>query len=369
MAFRAMFKTLYCEFENATWQSRKRKITTASIFSHLVSASVDDRGLRHVMNRDDACYSHQALSKARMKMPAGFFKHLNRKMQTQRSPGTRVVAIDGSKVHVHPSYGSEGYKSTSCRDYTRRLMLLSSALDVHTRTCYDVQISKKFDERACATSHMDSLSRGDTMIFDRGYFSFAMLKAANDKGLRAVFRVRINACRSIKYFYQQPITYRRVMLIDNGTLTPMWLFKYLLDGVKYVCATNFDASVKEVQCLYKLRWRVESSFKRLKGVLNLEKSHSRTPTGFIQEVEARILFDTVCVQHCDQPATGYLVSVDACNAVCKAMLICAETRLSVASFTKILALNHPGIYRKHVRKYGRHTSELKECRDHRCRSN
>lgn len=340
---------MYNEFENAAWQTRRRKISTASIFSYLVSASVDDRGLRHVMSRDDSSFSHQALSKARAKIPEGFFRQINSKLQSKREPGTRLVVIDGSKVRVHPSYGSEGYTSTSCRDYTRRLMLLSSALDVHSRTCFDVKLSKAFDERACAKSHMEMLTRGDTMIFDRGYLSLAMMKAANEKGLRTVFRVRSNACRSVKFFYNQSATFRKVMIIRDGDLTPMWLYKYYIDGVKYVCATNFESSVKRVQSLYKLRWRVESSFKRLKSVLNLEKSHSRTAVGFAQEVEARILFDTVCVNQCDEPASGYLKSVDMCNTACKVMLICAETMLSYKSFRSILETYHVDIYKKLTR--------------------
>ena len=187
------------------------------------------------------------------------------------------------------------------------------------------------------------------MIFDRGYFSLAMLNAANEKGLRTVFRVRSNACRSVKFFYNQSATFRKVMMIRDGDLTPMWLYKYYIDGVKYVCATNFESSVKCVQSLYKLRWRVESSFKRLKSVLNLEKSHSRTAVGFAQEVEARILFDTVCVNQCDEPASGYLKSVDMCNTVCKVMLICAETMLSYKSFRSILATYHVDIYKKLTR--------------------
>jgi hypothetical protein len=293
-----------------------------------------------------------------MKIPEGYFKQLNSDLQCGGEPGSRIFAIDGSKVHVHPSYTSDGYKSTLRRDGTRRLMLLSSALDVDSRTCFDVQMSKDFDARACAKLHMQTFTRGDTMIFDRGYLSLSMLRTASEKGIKAVFRVRSNACRSVKFFYNQPATYRRVMLINGGTMTLMWLYKYHIDGVKYVCATNFDSSVKKVRALYKLRWRVESSFKRLKSVLNLENSHSRTPAGFMQEVEARILFDTVCVNtaratDCSESVKGYLVAVDLCNTVCKVIMICSEVVLPYKSFLKILIAEHSDVYYKLKRKVPR----------------
>ena len=73
------------------------------------------------------------------------------------------------------------------------------------------------------------------------------------------------------------------------------LLKYYINGAPYVCLTNFEASTAEVKRLYGLRWRVETSFRRLKSDLNLEKAHWMTPRGYVQEVQARILYDTVTV--------------------------------------------------------------------------
>jgi hypothetical protein len=81
-----------------------------------------------------------------------------------------MVAIDGSTVRVHTSYQKQGYKSTSNRTEARKLILLSSALDVHSRTCVDMRTSNRFNERECATAHMEQLSAGDTVRFDRGTF-------------------------------------------------------------------------------------------------------------------------------------------------------------------------------------------------------
>lgn len=137
-----MLKTLYTELRDADkmWQERKRKITTSSVFYNLVSASVADKGLCHVLRRDESEYSHQALSKARSKLPQHIFKDINKKIQPKNGP--RVYAIDGSKIHVPPRFSERGFTTrTNNKEVSRpakhMLAMLSSMLDVDTRTCFD----------------------------------------------------------------------------------------------------------------------------------------------------------------------------------------------------------------------------------------
>ena len=63
--------------------------------------------------------------------------------------------------------------------------------------------------------------------------------------------------------------------------------------------------------IYASRWRVEESFKRLKSNLKLEKSHARTPDLYIQEIEARILLDTLTLRtKVTIKETSYLYTLD-----------------------------------------------------------
>ena len=49
----------------------------------------------------------------------------------------------------------------------------------------------------------------------------------------------------------------------------------MIDGKVFMMATNiFKKSVKQIQDLYKLRWRVELSFKRLKSHLKINKIYA-----------------------------------------------------------------------------------------------
>ena len=62
-----------------------------------------------------------------------------------------------------------------------------------------------------------------------------------------------------------------------------------------MCMTNFATACKIVKSCYKRRWDVETSFRRLKSNLNLETCHSNTLGLYEQEIEARILLDTLTI--------------------------------------------------------------------------
>eukprot|EP00953_Heterococcus_sp_UTEX-ZZ885_P018496 10323-Heterococcus_DN1.PRE.11 len=144
---------------------------------------------------------------------------------------------------------------------------------------------------------MSSAKAGDTLIFDRGYYSNELIRVAAQYKLKVVFRLKKNAFRGAAAFWNSNKTraLTRIQHNDN-THTNVLLVKYFIDGKKYMNLVNFNTDTDSVRKLYALRWRVETSFKRLKSYLNLEDSHSMTPELYIQEIQARILLDTV-TQH------------------------------------------------------------------------
>jgi len=290
------------------WQKRRRKINTTCIFNDLCSAAATKRGLRHVVHKQDSDYTPEALGQARVKLPQHVFAQINRSLQDvkyrisgeKQSP--RIFAIDGSKVHVHPCFMKHGYTTRTnnvpvSRPAIRPLAMLSSMLDVHSRTCYDAQITSHFNERTSALAHMDAARPQDTLIFDRGYYSRDLLQAATSRGLKVVFRLKKTAFKGAATFWNSSKT-RAVVPVSNqdGSCTLVLLVKYFIEGKKYMNLVNFQASTSEIKELYALRWRVETSFKRLKSYLNLEDSHSMCPSLYVQEIEARILLDTLTMQ-------------------------------------------------------------------------
>ena len=288
------------------WMIRTRKITTASVFSQLAYACFERRGLTHTLQKSGCDFTAprgrasraQALSLARKKIPEHLFRNINQELQQKSGP--RRFCIDGSKVHVHPSFllkkcTTRTNNQNVSRPAKRPLMMLSSLLDVDTRTCYDSRITTHFNERKSAIQHFDVTKPGDTVIFDRGYFSSDLFHHGCQKKLKLVFRVKRDALKSVKLFYNSTRTCETIHVASHGQISRAYLRKYVIDGKSYICLTNFELSCKEAKDLYSLRWRVETSFRRLKTDLSMETSHSMLPDGFVQEIEIRILVDTVSV--------------------------------------------------------------------------
>jgi hypothetical protein len=281
------------------WQQRKRKITTASILSTLASCSVRNRGIEHILQEQEKGFSQQALSYARAKLPENLFRNMNITLQVKglrKEP--KIFAIDGSKVHIHPSFVKEGYKPRTNdvpvpRPAKRPIAMLSSMVDVKTKTCYDSIVTKHFNERKAAKILFESTIKGDTVIFDRGYYSKDLVIDASKAGLNVLFRLKRTAFKSARTFFNSIMTDTRVLLrSEDGFIAKCRLVKYFIDGKKYMCLTNMQNTRKEIKELYAKRWTVETSFRRLKTDLNLEVAHSMTSQKYIQEIQARILLDT-----------------------------------------------------------------------------
>ncbi|CAM9189095.1 unnamed protein product, partial [Ectocarpus sp. 6 AP-2014] len=210
----------------------------------------------------------------------------------------RVFAVDGSKVHVHPSFINAGYKTRTNnkpvpRPAKRPLVMLSSMVDVKTKACVDFELTKHFNERKAAVSMLRSVRKGDTLVFDRGYYSKGLLHRVHDSRAFGVWRLKINAFKGTRSFFNSWRT-EATCLISGVKVR---LLKYFINGKTYVCLTNDPSlSRRDVKAMYASRWRVEESFKRLKSNLKLEKAHARTPALYIQEVEARVLLDTITLR-------------------------------------------------------------------------
>ena len=280
------------------WIQRRRKINTSSLFYTLVKCCVQERGVGHILRMENEQeYSSQAVHSARKKLPSGAFKEVNRFLH--RGPHEpRVFAVDGSKVHVHPSFINAGYKTRTNdkpvpRPAKRPLVMLSSMVDVKSKACVDFELTKHFDERKAAMSMLRSVRKGDTLVFDRGYYSKALLRSVNDSQAFGVWRLKINAFRGTRSFFNSWRTEATCLILGVKAR----VLKYFINGKSYVCLTNDPSlSRKDVKDMYASRWRVEESFKRLKSNLKLEKAHARTPALYIQEVEARILLDTITLR-------------------------------------------------------------------------
>ncbi|CBN80331.1 EsV-1-155 (Partial), partial [Ectocarpus siliculosus] len=279
------------------WMQRRRKLDTSSLFYTLTKCCIQERGVAHILRMENEQYSSQAIHSARKKLPPGAFKEVNRFLQ--RGPHEpRVFAVDGSKVHVHPSFIGAGYVTRTNnkpvpRPAKRPLVMLSSMVDVKTKACVDFELTKHFNERKAATEMLRCVRKGDTLVFDRGYYSKNLLRSVHDSHAFGVWRLKINAFKGTRPFFNSCHTEATCLILGVRAR----LLKYFISGKTYVCLTNdLSLSRRDIKVMYASRWRVEESLKRLKSNLKLEKAHAKTPALYIQEVEARVLLDTITLR-------------------------------------------------------------------------
>ena len=281
-----------------SWIQRKRSITTLDILNISQKSSINRRGIRHIIFDEDKKISAAAICKAKQKLPPRLFKTLNYELVNENSSNTQnVFAIDGSKVHVPPSFKtiydikSRTNDKIVPRPAKRPIMMLSSVLNVNTKVCANFSLTKHFNERKSAKFLVSSVGKeGDVFIFDRGYYSRDLLQHILEERKHVLFRLKTNASSDVKRFFHSKKSEQKI-LINGQTLR---LVKYMIDGLRYVCLTSLlNESKNEIKTLYSKRWKVEEHFKRLKSHLNIEHIVARKLDILKQELEMRVLIDSL----------------------------------------------------------------------------
>jgi hypothetical protein len=240
------------------------------------------------------------LIKARKKSPDSVFKDINSSLHSDILQKNNIFAIDGSKVKMLKGKEKYGYTSrTNNQDVPRPaknpICMLSALTGIQTDTIVNYTITKHFNERQCVYDLVKPLKKDDIILFDRGYYSKALYTYLVKTKLKCVMRIKKDANKTVKSFYNSRKTQMISHLIDeNGKKIKIRYTKMKLDGSMFVMCTNiFNCTVDRIMELYKMRWRVELSFKRLKSHLFINKIKALTEKMWIQEFESRILLDSL----------------------------------------------------------------------------
>ena len=148
-----------------------------------------------------------AMGNARAKVHEDLFRELHAEVlrragatdEKRRWKGHRLYAVDGSKLNLPRGLLDAGYRVPSDNAHYPR-GLPSCLYQLRSRLPVDFDLIAHADERRAARAHLDVLSPGDVVVYDRGYFSFAMLRAHVERGLHPVFRLTANACAAVAAF-------------------------------------------------------------------------------------------------------------------------------------------------------------------------
>ena len=168
--------------------------------------------------------SASSFSDARQKLDEAIFKVLNQRIiaahdtqtelndRSQRWLNHRLFAVDGSKLNLPRELIGHNYRTPSNdADYPQGL--LSCLYQLKSKIPYDFDLVDHGNERQCALAHLKTLTTNDVVVYDRGYFSYAMLYYHLLMGVHPVFRLQKNTFKAIDDFRNSTLTDQTLTLL------------------------------------------------------------------------------------------------------------------------------------------------------------
>lgn len=316
------------------WQKRKRIINTLLlilfIFRLVFSKNKQGYGITvvelwsqcHTLNiplPQPKPVAASAFCNARAKLDESIFKTLNTAIiATYETTQTdyqwkkhRLFAVDGTKTNLPRPLRHCGYKPPSENAHYPQ-GLVSCLYQLKSRIPYDFDLVSHNNERTLAFSHMKVLQQNDVVVYDRGYFSYAMLYCHISKGVEAVFRLQNNSHKAIDEFMDSHAT-DKIVTIEISTKRQkdilskypgiefiplkLRLIKYTVAHTTYTLGTTLldrdTYKAEEFPDLYHARWGVEELYKISKVLIDVEDFHAHSERGVKQELFAHFVLITL----------------------------------------------------------------------------
>ncbi len=321
------------EFD-AQWQQRRRAINTLLLLLFI---------FRLVFSKDKQGYSTtiielwaqcdtmgvslpqptpvaaSAFSTARKKLDEKIFKTLNTRIIATYEQSTdayywmgrRMFAVDGMKINLPRPLRHLGYDTPSANAHYPQ-GLVSCLYQLKSQIPYDFELASHLNERRMALSHLKTLGSGDVVVYDRGYFSYAMLYAHQRQGVDVIFRLARRSGKVIDAFMDSddinaivtievaPSRQQEVLAkhpdIQFMSLS-LRLIKYVVDDTTYMLGTTLLDEKSYPQTafpdLYHARWGIEELNKISKILVHVSDFHAQTERGVKQELYAHYVLLTM----------------------------------------------------------------------------
>lgn len=234
------------------------------------------------------------------------------KRRMYRWRGHRLFCVDGTKVNLPRALFNSGYSCPNKQaNYPQGL--LSCLYEIRSQLPVDFDLVAHDDERRCALKHLDVLDKGDVVVYDRGYFSYELLKRHITSGIHAVFRLQNSGFPEFTRFFASNDTDRVVTLSPSKRsaadllrkhpdlkITPLKirLLKYELSGTTYFLATTLIEPpqrypLQAFMDVYHSRWGIEELHKTSKQTFIIEDFHAKSERGVKQEIFAHYVLITM----------------------------------------------------------------------------
>jgi len=237
----------------------------------------------------------------------------------------RLFAVDGSKINLPRELIDAGYRTPSDEAHYPQ-GLLSCLYGLKSKIPSDFDLASHPNERRCALAHLRTLTSGDVVVYDRGYFSYAMLYYHVQSGVHAVFRLQKNTFKAIDAFRSSQLTDKVITLlpaeetqrdirkqfpdIDFVHLS-IRLVKYTLAGHTYCVGTTLmdkQYTIDALRDVYHARWGIEELYKVSKQLIEVDDFHGRSERAIKQELFAHFVLITMS-RLCSNESENLLVSL------------------------------------------------------------
>lgn len=251
-----------------------------------------------------------AFCNARAKLDEHVFIELQSKILQQASPdinnrwqGHRLLAVDGSKLNLPRQLMRAGYKTPSDNAHYPQ-GTLSCLYELKPKIPIDFDLAKHADERAMALGHLRVLSENDVVVYDRGYYSYDMLREHSARRIHPIFRLKTTACRTVEQFANSDDTDTVVQIMPSlpkpssvsserepeSAALALRLIKYEIGGTHYILGTTLmdpeKYSIEQLSAVYHARWGIEELYKVSKQLMKVEDFHGQSERGVKQELFA-----------------------------------------------------------------------------------
>ena len=245
------------------------------------------------------------------RLHAEILRHYDRPCTDSQWKAHRIFAVDGSKINLPRQLIGCGYRTPSDNAHYPQ-GLLSCLYQLKSKIPMDFNLVSHADERRLARAHLSSLTANDVVVYDRGYFSYAMLYEHTERGIHPIFRIKTRASRVVDAFIASSETDKMVNIMPTpegrtwihekypgSTCKPiaLRLVKYTVAGTSYILGTTlFDRqnySIEDLSDVYHSRWGIEELYKISKQLMSIEDFHGQSERGVKQELFAHFVLITL----------------------------------------------------------------------------
>lgn len=383
-----------CFYNPKTDFIRKRKLTFSSIMKCFLTmeGSSIQRELLNYTDYDPESASDSAFCQQRKKIRPDAFISLFQRF-TQSLPcndtykGYRLLACDGSNISTSIISNNKKYlpqgNSHNCKC---RYLHLNALYDIQNGiyTAIDVEPARIANEKSAFIRMLYAQPNDQKTIYiaDRGYESYNIIAHIDSLNQKFLIRIKDNKSGGFLKFFSQPDSeefdeeYTRKFtrksstrhLKTNEFYIPVRhkyhqmdffteehegyeiyfrIIRFALKTGEYECLiTNLskeEFSTEDMKELYRLRWEIETSFRKLKYTIGLNYFHGKKEELILQEIYSRIIMFNFCqtiIKHeekkKDNRKSKYTINFKRAASICRKLI---KQQITTKEIVKLLGKN------------------------------